>query len=311
MSRPILVTGGAGFIGSHLVELLAAAGDRVSVLDDLSRGRREWLSPDAELRQLDLRDAAAVLESIQELAPAVVVHLAALHFIPAVDGAPELAHALNVHATRTLLDALDREPPELFLFASTAAVYPDRSGPLDETCPPAPIDLYGHTKLDGERLVAEFAARTGTRSVVARIFNVIGRRETNRHVVPELVEQIRNGVDPVRLGALDTRRDYTDVLDVAEALRRLLSLPDGPHTFNIGSGRSVSVADLVRICEEILGHLIEVEVDPGRVRTRDRAELVADSTLIRDATGWRPSRSLESTLAALLTECQQTAAEDR
>jgi UDP-glucose 4-epimerase len=233
----------------------------------------------------------------------VVVHLAALHFIPAVDGAPQLAQALNVHATRTLLEALDWKPPELFLFASTAAVYPDRSGPLGETCSPAPIDLYGRTKLEGERLVAEFAARTGTRFVVARIFNVIGRRETNRHVVPELVEQIRDGADPVRLGALETRRDYTDVVDVSDALYRLLSLtPSDPTTFNVGCGRAVSVGDLVRICEEILGHTINVEVDPRRIRTRDRAELVADPTLIRAVTDWQPSRSLETTLTGLLTE---------
>jgi UDP-glucose 4-epimerase len=303
MSRCIAVTGGAGFIGSHLVERLVEAGERVSVMDDLSRGRREWLSPEAELHELDLRDAAGLQRAVEQLAPEAVVHLAALHFIPAVEGAPALARDVNVNATRFLLNALTSKPPELLLFASTAAVYPDRRGPIAETCPPRPLDLYGRTKLEGEQLVAKFAARTGARCIVARIFNVLGRRETNRHVVPELVDQLRRGHVPVRLGNLEPRRDYTDVLDVSEALQRLLALPPGtPDAFNIGSGRSVSVAELVTACEQILGRIIDVEIDPERLRKMDRAELVADASLLREATGWKPSRPLEASLAELLTD---------
>jgi UDP-glucose 4-epimerase len=303
MSRRVLVTGGAGFIGSHLVERLVTAGERTSVVDDVSRGRREWLSQEAELQELDLRDEDALQRAVEQLAPEVVVHLAALHFIPAVEGAPELAWEVNVNGTHILLEALAAKPPELVVFASSAAVYPDRPGPIAETCPPEPFDLYGRTKLEGERLVAEFAARTGARCIVARIFNGIGRRETNRHVVPELVGQLRRKMAPVRLGNLEPRRDYTDVLDVSEALHRLLSLPPlGPDAFNVGSGRSVSVDDLVRTCERILGRPIDVEVEPERLRTRDRTELVADPSLIRDATGWKPSRTLESTLTELLSD---------
>jgi UDP-glucose 4-epimerase len=303
MERRILVSGGAGFIGSHLAERLVAVGERVSVVDDLSRGRREWLPRDAELHKLDLRDGDELGRAVARASPDIVVHLAALHFIPAVDGAPDLAWDVNVNATRALLDALARRPPELLLFASTAAVYPDQRGPIAESCQPRPLDLYGRTKLEGERLVGEFASMTGTRCVVARIFNVIGKRETNPHVVPELVGQLREGNVRVRLGNLEPRRDYTDVADVAVALERLLSLPgDCASTFNLGSGRSVSVADLVQMCEQALGRPIEVAVEPRRRRTHDRAELVADSRLLQETTGWQPARSLNETLAELLME---------
>jgi UDP-glucose 4-epimerase len=297
-----LVTGGAGFIGSHLVERLVVAGASVAVIDDLSRGRREWLHREAELHELDVRNGDKLRDVVVQARPDVVVHLAAMHFIPAVDGAPELAWDVNVNATRLLLAALTQRPPELLLFASTAAVYPDSRGPISESCPPQPIDLYGRTKLEAERLIGEFASTTGTRCVVTRIFNVIGRRETNAHVVPELVAQLRRGSVPVRLGNLEPRRDYTDVLDVAVALERLLSLPeDGAGTFNLGSGRSVSVAELVQICEQVLGRPIEVEVEPSRRRAQDRAELVADRRLLSQTTGWQPARSLRETLAELLT----------
>jgi UDP-glucose 4-epimerase len=307
MPRRTLITGGAGFIGSHLVERLVAAGASVAVIDDLSRGRREWLHREAELHELDVRDGDQLRRVVVQARPDVVVHLAAMHFIPAVDGAPDLAWDVNVNATRLLLGALAQRPPELLLFASTAAVYPDSRGPIPESCPPQPIDLYGRTKLEAERLIGEFASTTGTRCVVARIFNVIGRRETNAHVVPELVAQLRRGSVPVRLGNLEPRRDYTDVLDVAVALERLLSLPeDGAGTFNLGSGRSVSVAELVRICEQVLGRPIEVEVEPRRRRAQDRAELVADPRLLSQTTGWQPARSLGETLAELLTAPEAT-----
>lgn len=296
------MTGGAGFIGSHLVERLVAAGERVAVLDDLSRGRRAWLHPEAELHEVDIRDSAALTRVVAQVAPEVVVHLAAMHFIPAVEGAPELAREVNVNGTRGLLGALGQRPPELLLFASTGAVYPDRRGPIDETCTPQPLDLYGKTKLQGERLVAELGESTGTRCIVARIFNVVGRRETNAHVVPELIGQLRREEEPVRLGNLEPRRDYTDVVDVAAALHRLLSATSGATTFNLGSGHSVSVADLVHVCEQVLGRPIALEIEPRRRRSQDRAELVADPRLIRETTGWQPTRSLRETLSELLTE---------
>jgi UDP-glucose 4-epimerase len=303
--RRIVVTGGAGFIGSHLVERLAAAGKDVVVLDDLSRGRREWLPPGTKLYEVDLRDGPALRQALAENPPGTVVHLAAMHYIPSVENAPTLASEINVSGTRMLLDALAPDPPKVFVFASTAAVYPDRAGPIAESCAPAPIDLYGRTKLEGERLIDKFAVETGTRGIVARIFNVIGTRETNPHVVAEVVEQLRGQAGPVRLGNLQTRRDYTDVRDVAAALHHLLTEPpDTAGTFNIGSEQSTSVADLVRTAEAVLGRPVEVEVEHRRVRAQDRAELVADATLLRKTTGWRPTRSLRETLAELLTAAE-------
>jgi UDP-glucose 4-epimerase len=304
MTAPILVTGGAGFIGSHLVEQLVADGQRVHVVDDLSRGRLEWLPDGVGLDVLDIRDAIGLRRVVAQLRPDVVVHLAAMHFIPAVDGAPELAEDVNVGGTRALLDALEDVPPQRLVFASTAAVYPDRAGPIPETCEPAPFDTYGLTKLAGERLVHEFGtAAAGMSVVLARIFNVVGRRETNAHVVPELVGQLREGVRRVRLGNLGPRRDYTDVRDVAGALARLTLMPSpGTQRVNVGSGRGVSVADLVTACERVLGQRIEVDVDESRRRAVDRQELVADNARLRGLTGWAPERTLEQTLAELLDD---------
>jgi UDP-glucose 4-epimerase len=301
VSGRILVTGGAGFIGSHLVERFTEA-DRVDVIDDLSRGSRAWLPTGTGLHVIDVRDADAVERVVGSVLPDVVVHLAARHFIPEVDGAPQLAWDVNVAGTKNLLQALAKEPPELLLFASTGAVYPNQDGPIGESCPVGPIDLYGRTKVEGERLVTRFGIETGTRCLVARIFNVIGRRETNRHVVPELIGQIRQGTSPVRLGNLSPRRDYTDVTDVADALAALVSQSrQADTTFNVGSGIGVSVAELVTTCELILARRIPVQLDAERQRSDDRAELISDVSRLTRATGWSPARTLEQTLSDLLS----------
>lgn len=302
MSR-VLVTGGAGFIGSHVVERLLETGAQVAVVDDLSRGRREWVPPEVDLHAVDLRDEAALERVAAGTRPEVVVHLAALHFIPEVDGAPEVAWRVNVDGTKNLLEALRAAPPERVVLASTAAVYPDRAGPIPETSPAAPIDVYGATKLECERLLTRFAADTGTSCLAARLFNVIGKRETNPHVVPELVAQLRRDPSRVRLGNLTPRRDYTDVVDVADALVRLLDAAERDlFVCNVGSGIGVSVADLVSACERMLGTGIEIDADPARLRAVDRSELVADIGRLERATGWSPSRSLEQTLALLLDD---------
>jgi UDP-glucose 4-epimerase len=302
MSRRILVTGGAGFIGSHTVETLLAQGDDPHVLDDFSRGRQAWLPDDVPIHQVDIRDPDLVRRAVGSVAPDIVIHLAALHFIPAVEGAPRVAEEVNVEGTRNLLAALAHHRPQRVLFASTAAVYPDVSGPISETCDVAPMDLYGRTKAAGESLLARFHAETAVHVVVARLFNVIGRRETNPHVVPEIVAQLKRGVTRLRLGNVDSRRDYTDVVDVADVLVRLVDSSVTHSIFNVGSGSSRSVREVVALCERIVRRSLTVTVDPTRLRSTDRHELLADVALVKNTTGWAPQRAFEETLSELLLE---------
>lgn len=296
-----LVTGGAGFVGSHLVAELLGSGTEVAVLDDLSRGRREWAAG-ATVHVVDVRRRDEVAAVVREVAPDLVVHLAALHFIPAVDDAPELAQAINVGGTQAVLDALAGRPPRRLVFASTAAVYPLVRGPIGESVEPGPIDLYGRTKLAGERLVSAYGAEHGVDVVLARLFNVVGRRETNPHVVPEIIGQIAAGADTVRLGSLEPRRDYVDAADVAGALAHLAATsPPGTVVVNVGTGVGTSVAELVAACSQILGRSLTIEVDPDRVRAVDRPVLVADVRRLA-GTGWSPAWTIEQTLRSLLVE---------
>lgn len=286
-----------------MCELLVARGDRVHVFDDLSRGSADWLPPEVELHRGDIRDAALVCRAFEAIGPGAVVHLAAMHFIPAVDGAPNTTEEINVGGTRNVVSAARATPPKVFVFASSAAVYPDSAEPIAESVEPAPIDLYGRTKLEGERLVAELAGDDGLACVSARLFNVVGPRETNPHIVPEIVQQVRAGVDELVLGNLEPRRDYVDVRDVAAALAALADAArPGLGVFNVGTGVSVSVADLVRMCSRIVDRPLIVRPDPARLREIDRTSLVADPTMMRSHVRWEVRRTLMQTLRELVVD---------
>jgi UDP-glucose 4-epimerase len=304
----VLVTGGAGFVGSHVADALVLSGCRVSVIDELSRGRREWLPFGVRLYEVDIRDRVTVHEVVRDTNADAVVHLAALHFIPAVDDAPELARQVNVAGTENLVRSLAEAPPARLIFASTAAVYPDLRASISEGVEPAPIDLYGATKLLGEKIVHRFANETGTRSAVLRLFNVVGPRETNPHVVEEIVGQLAQGANELELGSLDASCDFVDVRDVAEAIRKLLvGAPEGICVFNVGSGRVTSVREVVEMCGSILGRQIRVRQMPDRLRAVDRHVLRADISAV-EAFGWRPVRTLRETLTDLLSEAHNDGA---
>jgi UDP-glucose 4-epimerase len=299
--KRVLVTGGAGFVGSHVAERLASH-TILSVLDDFSRGSPDWVPDEVDaVYRVDVRDEEGVLAAFADFRPTCVLHLAALHFIPAVDDAPEIAEAINVSGTQNIANAAVRHAVEQIVFASTAAVYPDSDQPLSEEQPVAPIDLYGRTKVAGEQILRDAAAASGASTTFARLFNVVGHRETNPHVFPEIVEQLRAGADELALGNVDTARDFIDARDVASALERLLELaPPGVSAYNVGSGRAVSVRDIVAACITILGTPVRIRRDPERVRAVDRKLLVADNRKLRSC-GWRPQYTLEDTLAELLS----------
>ena len=299
--KRVLVTGGAGFVGSHIVERLAPAAI-VSVLDDFSRGQPDWVPDDVDaVYRVDVRDRARVFDAFAEFRPTCVLHLAALHFIPAVDDSPRIAEAINVAGTDNVANAVVHHAVEQVVFASTAAVYPDHDRPLSEAQPVAPIDLYGRTKVAGEQILRKAAAVSGASTTFARLFNVVGHRETNPHVFPEIVEQLRGGAEELALGNVETARDFIDARDVASALERLMELaPPGVSAYNVGSGRAVSVREVVAACSAILGTRIRIVQDPLRLRPVDRRLLVADNRKLR-ACSWFPRYTLEDTLAELLT----------
>lgn len=311
-SRPahdrVLVTGAAGFVGSRTVALLRRLGVAVVALDDLSVG----LPLPAAVSGLvpleaDIRDRARMAAILAGHRPQAIVHLAALHHIPTCEREPHRAHDINILGTQSLLDAAQAlgEPVDLLL-ASSGAVYDWHEGALDEDRSPLRAsDVYSIDKLANEAQVAGWAAKTGNRACIARLFNVIGTGDPNGHLIPDVMSQLARGVADatIALGNTAPRRDYIYVDDVASGLVAMLGgMADAPpvETYNLCTGDELSVAGLVELIGEIMGVRVTVAVDPARVRKVDRPQQLGRPDKLADRLGWRAQWTARDALAHIV-----------
>lgn len=298
-----LVTGGAGFIGSAIVPTLKKEGHEIFVIDNLSFGKRSFIDvPDSHFFLADIRDKNKITEIFNKIRPEIVVHLAAIHFIPYCNQHPFEAADINIRGTINILDAC-RMSPELgkVFFASTAAVYPISNEAVNEQNELHPLDIYGLTKLTGEHLMKRFWLETRVNTVVCRFFNAFGPNETNPHLIPEIEKQLKAGQRLIKLGNLTPKRDFIHTFDMASAVARLLSYKDsGYDTFNLGRGIEYSVVDIVNAFERQLNERIVIEVDPQRVRKVEREHLLADVSRLKQSTGWEPLWGIDDGIKNLI-----------
>ena len=303
----LFLTGGAGFIGSAFLKQALADGHDVMVYDNLSFGQRGFAAVgDDRFVTGDIHDGSLLRASIGAFAPDIVVHLAAIHFIPYCNEHPFLSSNINVIGTHRVLQAAGGTPSvRKVFFASTAAVYPAMAGALSEDVAAGPTDIYGLSKFAGEQLCTAFHLETGVPTVIGRFFNAFGPNETNPHLIPAITEQLQAGARVLQLGNTATWRDFIHTSDIAAGVRALLQHDaDGCEIFNVGSGREYTAMDVVDAFAKALGKPIEVSADPARTRASDRPHLLADVTKLMTATGWAPTISLQEGVCAMVSEWQ-------
>ena len=298
----ILVTGANGFVGVQTVRDLVSAGQEVLALDNLRYGpwrftEREVM--DFETSVTDLRDRAATESAVARFKPDSIIHLAAIHFIPECERLADEAVAINVQGTVNLLIAC----PETcrFVFGSTAAVYAPSDAAHTVADRIGPMDVYGITKWTAEDFVRYYAGARGLNSVIVRLFNVIGPGETNPHILPEIIKQLKRGERTLRLGNVSPKRDYIYVADAARGFIAAAMKPyphnvKGVPVVNLGSGRSYSVEELVKFIGTIIGDDIKITSDPARVRKVDRPSLLADNSDLKAMFGWRCETDIHAAL---------------
>lgn len=305
----VLVTGADGFVGSLLVRSMLSRGHQVTAAvrpeasSEQERLRRETLA-DVHTISLELLDDRSVREAMQ-LDLDAVIHLAAVSSGSEAGRDPLLAWNVNamgtVRLTRELAAARRKDGDPLLLFVSSAEVYGAGShAPRVESDAPAPCSPYAASKLAGEIAVLEAHRRAGLRVVVARPFPHIGPGQDPRFVVPAFAGRIRLakklGAPVVNVGNLEPVREFTDVRDVVEAYRLLVTAGEPGETYNIASGRSVSIRQLFFMLCDAIGHSAIPEEDHTLIRPADIPYLVGDSSKLRAATGWEPKITLQQTL---------------
>jgi len=302
----VAVTGGCGYVGSHLCALLARRGVRVTAIDDLSLGSPENIPEDArgdvDVEPIDILDGARLSAALTAQRPDAVFHLAAVHFIPACEADPQRAIRINVQGTESVLHAccaLDALPA--VVLASTAAVYAPSSESHTEEDAVGPTDIYGLTKWWAEQLGALHHSRRGLPVAVARLFNVFGPGETNPHLIPTVIHQLRQR-PRLALGDLTTRRDYVFVDDVADGLLKLAGAAGErePPIVNLGRGAAVSGHDVVAAIARLMNRDVQLETDTRRFRVSDRPFLNSDSRRAQRLIGWTARTDLETGLARTL-----------
>ncbi len=310
----VLVTGGAGYVGSVTVETLAGAGHHVVVLDDFSTGHRGAVTPGVRLVGGRYADTAAVAALLGEERIEAVLHCAALAVVPDSVADPARYYRENVAGGIGLLDAVRRAGVRRFVFSSSAAVYglPEHS-PIPESEPPRPVNPYGETKRVLEGALRWYGEAFGLRSVSLRYFNVAGAssrfgevHDPETHLVPNLLRAVEGGPELVVFGddypTPDGTciRDYVHVVDLADAHLRALEatavddLRTGPPSgavqavvCNLGSGGGYSVRQILAAAERVLGRPVPHRIGPRRAG--DPPILVADIARAAEMLGWYPA----------------------
>ena len=308
MAQAILVTGGAGYVGSHACKALANSGFVPVTYDNLSRGHREavrW----GPLVEGDLHDRARLAEAMRTHKPVAVMHFAAFAYVGESVSDPELYYSNNVGGTLALLSAMREAGIGRIVFSSTCATYGNPEAvPIGESAPQRPVNPYGETKLAIEHALHWYGGAYGLRSVALRYFNAAGadldgeigeEHEPETHLIPLVVRAALGQAGPIGIFGTDyptadgtAVRDYIHVADLADAhIRALRYLEAGGASaaFNLGTGRGHSVREVIAAVENATGRAV-----PKREEARrpgDPPELVADAARAGEVLGWLPQHS--------------------
>ncbi len=308
MPTKVLVTGGAGFIGSHVVDRLVLEGYEVSVLDNLSSGKLDNIqghlsSGKVEFVKGDIRDASAVKQSLEGVK--AVVHMAALVSVPLSVENPNLTFDINLLGTLNLLRSSINKKVDRFVFVSSCAVCGNpESLPVTEQTRTNPISPYAESKLIGERYCLGFSDRRLLNSVVLRFFNVYGPRQGMNDysgVITRFIERCNQKLPLTIYGDGSQTRDFVNVKDVAEAvLASIKSSKAVGEVFNIGSGKHTSIKELAKTVIELAG--VNSEVSFEKSRAGDIKDSYADISKAKMILGYEPKVSLRDGLQALVEE---------
>lgn len=304
--RRVLITGGTGFVGPHLIRFLKSNSNSSTIAVIASRGSQSGQESGVDYHELDIRRTDEVRFVVRKISPTHVYHLAGISAVDVSWSDPRLSFEVNVLGASNLFEAAMSLPslPRI-LNVSTSQVYANSDTILTESSPVNPENPYAASKAMAELLRVQYRNCSGGGIITARSFNHTGPGQTPSFVLPSIAKQfaeIEAGLRPPRLtvGNIEVKRDFTDVRDVVAAYFALLEKGRSNEVYNVCSGSAVRLADIIRKFEALSGIVIQIDTDPKRLRSNEVAQIVGDATKIRRETGWSPQIPLEKTNRDLL-----------
>ena len=310
--KNVLVTGGCGFIGSEVTKQLSELGASVTIIDNLSSGKKEYVEnlDNVKLVVGDICNEDDVNKVVKN--KEYVINLAALPFIPDSYNMPMNFFDVNVNGTINLLMAMRKEKYiQRFTHISSSEIYGSaRITPMDENHPTIPQSTYAVSKLAGERVAYTMHKEHNIPVVIIRPFNSYGPNITQPYIIPEIINQVLAGNKEIILGNIHSRRDLTFVSDTANAIiLSLVSEGVTGETINVGSERSITIKDLAQIIPEILDKELPISVDSSRFRPHDVETLVCDYGKAFRLLGWKPSVGIREGLKITIKWAQKNGIE--
>lgn len=291
-----LVIGGAGFIGSHIVEELVARGKQVVVMDNLISGCKDFLPYSVKFIWGDIRSPKDLDRVFKEGPFERVINLAAQPYIPKCYDDPELFFETNANGTLNVLRACERYEVERMLQYASAEEYGTQTGKISEDTAVRPQSTYGVSKVAADYLVQVRQRESGLRAIAVRQFNCYGPRETHEYVIPEIISQLDRG-PVVALGNIHAARDFLYVKDAVNYALELLEKGDPGEIYNLGASDCITIEKLAHLIGRLMGHKsIEIKIDPAKLRPWDIERLESDNTKINLTVKYRPQTSFEDGL---------------
>ena len=297
--KTIFVTGGAGFLGSEVVRQISASGGTAIVYDNFSSGKIEFIEnyPRVKIFKGNIKDRPAISKAIGK--SEYIINLAALPFIPDSFHYPQEFFDVNTNGTLNLiLETINHKKIKNFVHISTSEVYGSaKKSPMDENHPILPQSTYAVSKLAGEKVVFTMHKEHDFPAVMIRPFNTFGPNITQPYIIPEIIMQVLGKNNTVKLGNINSERDFTFVSDTANGIiSALFSEKAIGETINLGSGKSYKIKQIVGLVSSILNKKVGINVKKDRLRPFDVNKLVCDSRKAKKILGWEPTISFKEGL---------------
>ena len=298
-NKKVFVTGGAGFIGSEVVKQLSNSGASVVVYDNFSSGKLNYISkiPRVKIIQGDLRNRPNIANSIKNCN--YVINLAALPFIPDSFHYPQDFFDVNTNGTlNVIIESIKNKKIKNFVQISTSEVYGTAQKiPMDENHPTLPHSTYAVSKLAAERAAFTMHKEHNLPVVIIRPFNSFGPNITQPYIIPEITMQLLDNRKKIKLGNVESARDFTFVSDTANGIiRALFSDTAIGQTINLASNKSYKIKKIVKLISSILSKPIEISIDKKRLRPYDVNNLIGDNKKAKKILNWEPKYSFEDGL---------------